>query len=291
MSTELALSCWRGVRRLAGDAGRVHLTGGEPFICYNQLCEILRQARHENLGGLQKIETNAYWCTDTGLVRERLTELDELGLTKLQISTDIYHQQHIPIERVKLAAKIATEVLGEDRVQVRWRDFLENPVIVGDLSPDQQVQAYQHALTRHRERMQGRAAMELTTYLTKKNYNEIAENICGSGLLGAAHVHIDGAGRIFIGTCIGIIAGQISKGPIKDLDQFWKEFDIHNHPVLSILVKLGPAGLVQVARQAGFEPHYGYVDKCQLCFEVRRFLFEKKWYNGLLGPALCYGLP
>ncbi len=290
MSTEMALSCWRGVRRLAGDAGQVHLTGGEPFICYSRLCEILRQAQRENLGGLQKIETNAYWCTDAGLVRERMAELKEIGLTKLQISTDVYHQQYIPIENVRMAAEIATEVLGEKRVQIRWRDFFNNPHKVVDLPPNEQAQSFRDAFVQHPERMLGRAAVELVSLLPPKDYDEIADSVCSWGLLGAGHVHIDGSGHIFIGTCIGIIAGDIASGSIVQLDQFWRDFDIRRHPVLSILAERGPAGLVEVAREADFMPNRTYASKCHLCFEVRRFLYQKKRYNDLLGPAICYGL-
>ena len=115
MTIDLALECWRGIRRLAGGRGRVHITGGEPFGDYDRLTGLLRAAQAEGLSGLEKVETNAYWCTDEKLTRDRLEELKSLGMSKLQISTDIYHQQFVPIDRVRLAARVARQILEPNR--------------------------------------------------------------------------------------------------------------------------------------------------------------------------------
>ena len=353
MTIDLALECWRGIRRLAGDRGRVHITGGEPFGDYDRLTGLLRAAQAEGLSGLEKVETNAYWCTDEKLTRDRLEELKSLGMSKLQISTDIYHQQFVPIDRVRLAARVAQEILepnqpshsstaqerppneshscrshanrscgnrsrGNDShahqaetghatdklnhkglpqssiednhhrgLQVRWRDFLADPVLVGSLPPGEQQAAFARTLSNRGERMLGRAAEKLASLMPARPCEQFAADDCRRSLLGAGHVHIDGAANIFLGTCVGIIAANANSTP---LDEAWCRFDYRKNPILSTLVECGPTGLLDHAQRAGYQQLSGYASKCHLCYELRRFLFQRDLYPQHLGPSVCYGL-
>jgi len=287
MSVELALECWRAVRRLAPEKGKVHLTGGEPFGDFGRLKNILQAACEEHLGGLEKIETNAYWCTNEETVRRRLEELKALGLKKLQISTDVYHQEYVPLERVQMVAKVAGEVLGADGVQIRWRDFLREPVLVEAMSPDQRADAFRAAFAKRPERLLGRAAEELASLFPSRDYDCFAEYNCTRSFLGARHVHVDGAGNVFSGTCVGIIVGNVVTGP--KLDELWPKFDYREHPIISILAQKGPYGLAELAQKAGYQVLTGYADKCHLCYEVRKFLHQRGKYRAFLGPAVCYG--
>ena len=291
MSVEQALEHWRALIRLAGDRAKVHLTGGEPFADYQRLKAILQAAGAENLPGLEKIETNAYWCTDEDTVRRRLRELRELGLRRLQISTDIYHQQFVPIERVRLAARVAAEVLGppeadERPVQIRWEDFAANPVLVAAMDETARLRAFRETLQRRGERMLGRAAEELADLLPQRPYQDYQDCNCRGSFLGARHVHIDGAANICSGTCVGII---LARGSDKPLDQIWRSFDYREHPIISVLVEKGPVGLLQSALEAGYQPRAGYASKCHLCYHLRTYLYPANRYPLCLGPAVCYG--
>ncbi len=289
MSVELALACWRSVISLAGLRGKVHLTGGEPFGDYPRLREIMRQAHKEKLPGLEKVETNAYWCTDASRVRERLLELKELGLTKLQISADIYHQEYVPLERVRLARDIAIKTLGVDAVQVRWRDYVDNPVLVAEMDEPERLAAYAAELSKRKERLVGRAAKHLAPLLSDKPATEFAGQNCCRGLLGSAHVHIDGMGNVFIGTCVGIIAGKVGLQPETSLEHLWRHFDMDEHPVLTILRHSGPAGLLEEATKYGYRPLPEYASKCHMCYHVRHFLRKIEPYCHYLGPGVCHG--
>ena len=289
MSVELALTCWRGVRELAGQRGKVHITGGEPFGNYERLKTILQVACEERLGGLEKIETNAYWCTDDKLVRRRLAELKEFGLTKLQVSTDVYHQEYIPLERVERAVRIAREVLGETGIQVRWRDFLAEPVLVASMSGSQRAAAFSAALAKRRERLLGRAAEELVNLFPLRNYENFAEDNCYKALLGAHHVHIDGKGNVFCGTCLGIVAGLADLKKGASLAEIWQRFDYRENPIFSVLAEYGPVGLLEQALKLGYRARVGYAGKCHLCYDIRRFLFIKGAYREILTPGVCYG--
>lgn len=81
------------------------LTGGEPF--YNT--DILKKASTfgETRGLLVSAVTNAFWATTQ---KEAVRILKELPAIKmLAISTDVYHQESIPFERVKNAVWAAKE--------------------------------------------------------------------------------------------------------------------------------------------------------------------------------------
>jgi len=290
MSVEDALDHWAAIRRLGGERGKVHLTGGEPFGDFERLERILQGACEKRLGGLEKIETNAFWCSNEKLVRERLERLKELGLERLQISTDVYHQEYVPMERVELAFRVAREVLGADGVQVRWRDFYENPVLVGGMDDPGRSEQFLAAYKKRRERLLGRAAAELANLFPLRDYENFADNNCVKSFLGARHVHVDGAGNVFSGTCIGIVVGQVRPREAVALDELWRGFDYRKHPIISVLVDQGPVGLLSIAEELGYVGGRGYASKCHLCYELRRFLYEKGVPGQQLGPGGCYGL-
>jgi len=289
MSVELAVSIMQGVKRLAGDRAKVHITGGEPFVDYERLENILEAVVDQDVARLEKIETNAYWCTSEKLVRSRLSRLKELGLTRLQISTDIYHQQYIPLEQVRLAVAVAGEVLGEKSVQVRWREFLSSPILADPMSGIERRAAFAGELKKRPERLIGRAAEELAGLFPSRSYRDFAELNCSKTLLGAKHVHVDGTGNVFSGTCIGIVVGKVDLTTQNSLEALWKRCDYRQHPIFSILIKNGPVGLLPLAEPLGYKKLKGYATKCHLCYDIRRFLHRKQKFPDYLGPSVCYG--
>ncbi len=99
MSLDQVRDCLRQLRQLGCTGAALHFAGGEPFYDYELLIDSFKAARDERLLPLGKLETNAFWCTDDDLVRQRLTEIRDLGLIELLISSDVFHQEFIPIER------------------------------------------------------------------------------------------------------------------------------------------------------------------------------------------------
>ena len=63
MPVDMAVSVWQSLRVLAGDSAKVHLTGGEPFLCWEHLVEILRTDQQQHLGPADMVETNGFWAT------------------------------------------------------------------------------------------------------------------------------------------------------------------------------------------------------------------------------------
>ena len=222
MGVSTAVRLWRGLDEHAAAHGktmRVHLAGGEPFHDWVRLVAVIRAARDAGQTSLEKIETNAFWATDDGLTRARLELLDALGLERLAVSTDVFHQEYVPFERVQRCVAIARNVLGRGRVSVRRWDFFQNPVDVPALTPAEKRRVFLAALKRHPERLTGRAAMQLAPLLPGQPAATFAGQCCASEILHSRHVHIDPYGNIFPGTCAGIILGRA--GP-KSVEEVWR---------------------------------------------------------------------
>lgn len=291
MRSEDALTLWRGLDRHAARHGlnmRIHLAGGEPFEDWPLLLSVVRAARDAGLSPLEKIETNAGWAESDGLTRSRLEQLDALGMGKLTVSTDVYHQQFIPFERVRRCVEIARQVLGPRRVRVRWWDFYQNPIDTRKLSPAERRRAFRQALQRHQDRLTGRAAEELTGLLPRRPAEYYHNLRCGKELLLSRHVHIDPYGNVFPGVCNGIIIGNALRETPEEL---WTRMtrDWRNHPILSATVAGGSFELMRRAMRLGYRPlPDGYAGKCHLCHDVRRFLFEQGLCPEGVGPEECY---
>ena len=290
----LAVRWWQELNELAHSQGkrlRVHLSGGEPFGNWPLLREIAVRAREKGLtadGGFQKVETNAYWATDAGIVRDRLSELDRLGMQKLAVSADPYHQQFVAPEHVRLCVETAGEVLGPSRVQVRWLDWYQNMQDLRSTTPSQRNEVFRAAFDRHRERLTGRAARTIGSLLPPNTAASFAGEMCDQSILGSRHIHIDPCGNVFPGTCAGITLGNACN---RSLGEIWTEVtrQYHLNPLLCTLIEGGPHVLLRYAELLGFAPRpAGYASKCHLCSHVRQFLFENRLFESRLGPRQCY---
>jgi len=285
MPIDMALSAWGSLKTLAGENAKIHLTGGEPFLYWQHLVQILEQAKKQNLGKVDLIETNGFWATNEKITRERLRTLDKLRMERLKISTDPFHQEYIDIEPVRQLAQVASDILGPNRVLVRWRKYLENPVEMKSLSPSQRKGQYIRAINDYPCRFTGRAAGKLAELVASAPVESLAEKTCKSDFLAAKGVHIDPFGNVFSGTCSGIIMGNINKTPLEDI---WKQFHPPQNEFIKTLFNLGPFGMLDKATKSGYKKAKAYADKCHLCTSVRQFFFENSIEESVIGPAECY---
>ena len=332
MSVESAVAFWHGLVAASPTGCRVHLTGGEPFGDWLRLVEVCRQAYREGLsspggkGPLEKIETNAFWATDEGEVRDRLAALDGAGLRLLRISADPYHQQFVPIERCRLLARVAEDVLGAHRVQVRWRDWLAEGQDTGALDEHDRRKLFAAYAAQNRDHWNGRAGEMLAEMVggagavasagavaavsaatshvvanaatTAPNAGtapapliplaSFADSPCSGRLLRSRHVHVDAQGRLTPGTCAGILLGDATGG----IEAAWRKLvdDHDRRPIVGTLARQGPWGLVPLAEPHGYVPLPGYLGACHLCWHVRRHLATRGLYADELGPSWFYAV-
>jgi len=289
-----AVRWWRELGELARSRGKtmkIHLSGGEPFGNWPLLREVAERAHAEGLttnGAFQKVETNGFWASDEHVVAERLSVLDKLGMGKLAVSADPYHQEFVDPQCVRRCVETARRVLGPDRVQVRWAEWLGRMQDLRDIPPPQRDEVFRRAYETHKDRLTGRASVSLAGLLETRPASRLAGEDCRHSILAARHVHIDPYGNVFPGTCAGIILGNAKQTPIAEIFQQATEKHFTN-PVLCALVNGGPGLLLRYAQLLGFEPQLaGYAAKCHLCAEIRRFLFERHVFEARLGPRQVY---
>jgi hypothetical protein len=303
-----AVALWRGLDELAAAAGktmRIHLAGGEPFGDWPRLVCIIRAARDAGLTRLEKVETNAFWASDDDLTRARLELLDALGMEKLVVSSDVYHQEYVPFDNVRRCVETARRVLGRGRVRVRWWDFYNDPTSLRGASEPEKAAAYEAAFRRHGERLTGRAAQRLAALLPRQPAAHYAGENCAAEVLQGRHVHIDPYGNVFPGTCSGIILGNAlrpteaggasstpeARAARPGIAAVWDALvhDWPRHPVVSAVVAGGSHELMRRAMALGYrELPGGYAGKCHLCTHVRQFLVERGHWPEFVGPAECY---
>ncbi|MGA2091939.1 MAG: radical SAM protein [Sedimentisphaerales bacterium] len=293
MPVEMALNCWRSLKELAGDDAKIHITGGEPFLYWERLVEILQEANKNNLGIVDMIETNGFWATDEKIIKDRLKTLDRLGMNRLKISCDPFHQEYVDIELVRRLAQIAKELLGDTRVLVRWEKYLVNPVAMKNISDTERERRYADALKDYPCRFTGRAGGQIAELFAKDTVGQIPKLNCRDAFLGAKGVHIDPFGNVFSGTCSGIIVGNVTK---TNLDEIWQKWQPDNDKVIERLFQAGPVGLLDEAVRVGYKlferyagkPAKQWAGKCHLCTNIRQFFFSKGLYKSTIGPAECY---
>lgn len=81
----------------------VAFTGGEPFLYYDRLIDLVRYAKQK--GFSPTVVTNGFWAISDEIVEERIRELVDSGLTKLNISYDNYHKKYIAQENINRIVK------------------------------------------------------------------------------------------------------------------------------------------------------------------------------------------
>jgi organic radical activating enzyme len=285
MPIDTALSSWQSMKILAGDAAKIHITGGEPFLYWDHLLQILEEANKRKLGKVDLIETNGFWAISEETIKQRLKVLDALGMLRLKISTDPFHQEYVDMEPVRLLVDIAIETLGSDRVLVRWQKYLENPVKMMGLSAAELKQQYIRAMNDYRCRVTGRAGRELAELVTHTPTIALASMNCKSDYFGAKGVHIDPFGNVFSSTCSGIIIGNVNEKP---LEEIWKQFHPTKNNFINTLFEFGPVGLLDKASKLGYKAAETYASKCHLCTSIRQFYSENGLEKAIIGPKECY---
>jgi hypothetical protein len=119
-----------------GEELNFDLTGGEPFVDFDLLVEVVGFGAR--LGGGVSCVTNAFWARTDDITRDKLTVLRDAGLTALSVSVSRFHQEYVPLERPRRVLAVANE-LG------LWTE-LKGAVVRGDLQPGAVLDQWKGAL-------------------------------------------------------------------------------------------------------------------------------------------------
>jgi MoaA/NifB/PqqE/SkfB family radical SAM enzyme len=116
-SSDLAVI--EGLIAAAAASQRVTLigfTGGEPFLELSRLVRLTALAVGHGLKA--GVTTNGYWGTTAAAAAARLSKLP--GLTVLAVSTDQFHQQFVPVHRVRNIIRACSQVGVRCHVRVSF---------------------------------------------------------------------------------------------------------------------------------------------------------------------------
>jgi len=261
--------------------------GGEPFLYYDYLEHIIKKAKE--LGIPQRgVITNSFWAKDEKIAKKKLRRLKDCGLTAITFSADFFHQEFVPLENVRNALKSATEI-GFDNIFV-------DSYFVNDVSSYNYFNQFTNRNLEILEEIEGvefhrfpmsveGRGITLAEYITLKT--DIPSGNCpvpywiDGNFENPETIEIDCENNVTL--CPGICIGNTN---IKSLTKIIQDYDVDNHPVLSIIWKEGPIGLLKIAKEEGFQEINQYANECHLCYELRKFL--QPIYSYSLAPKECY---
>ncbi|MEM2341969.1 MAG: radical SAM protein [Candidatus Bathyarchaeia archaeon] len=272
----------KGFNRVGVNLG-LHLTGGEPFLNFNLLFELVKLANKYEIPSLF-VETNCFWCTNDEITEERLFKLKEVGLNGILISVNPFVIEYVPFERIERAVNISRRI------------FKENTIIYQELFFDQlkmvglkETLSFEDYLAVMREKdplglylglsypsmlLMGRIPYKIgylyKKYPAKKFFNES----CLKELTRDWHIHVDNYCNYISGYCAGISLGEARK--LEKLCQDGMELD--DHPIIEKLVS--SRGIGKLFEYASSEYGYrerreGYISKCHLCLDIRKYIVEE----------------
>ena len=101
------------------DIKTVMTFGGEPLLHREAVYSIMSVANELNVAKRQLI-TNGYFSADEAEICETAKRLAECGVNDLLLSVDAFHQETLPLERVKVFAKEAKQHGLPIRLQPAW---------------------------------------------------------------------------------------------------------------------------------------------------------------------------
>jgi hypothetical protein len=253
----------------------IHVGGGEPFLNVEGLQMVLHVAQRTKMG-ITYVETNSSWCQDEDDAVELLAVLKQQGLSTLLVSISPFHNAYIPFSKVKAVAGACR------RAGISVFPWISDFYSEIDAFDDQKT----HEMTEYEKRfgpgylkklpsrywihLGGRALKTFETVFEKKNVKAIL-SMHKSGceeLQDVSHFHLDLFGNYVPGLCSGLAIQRQDLG---------RPIDSNRYPFLSVLFRSGVRGLFDMASgQYGFYPSDGYISKCHLCYDIRRFLVLKK---------------
>jgi hypothetical protein len=267
----------------------VHIAGGEAMMEWDTVLAICQEADRRNARP-HFIETNASWCTSDEVARRRLADLAAAGVRGLYISADPYHFAFVPVDRYLRCREAALAQFGEPNVAAAplTREQARELRRAGR-DPERLAEVVRAGTPR----MVGRAGEGLARHLPFREIDELADDemwhdrptgmSCAQEFSPATmwEIHLDPYGHLQ--TCCGVILGNVEHTPLSTL--LATDFGADN-PILNAVRAEGPVALLRMAEARGYQ-RGRYVQKCHLCWQVRKFL--RPYFPSILGPDEIYG--
>ncbi len=189
------------------------------------------------------------------------------------ISVNPFILGQIPFERTERAVKISREVFGANAIvyqETFYRQFRKLK-INGTLPFEQYLRKEPSGLAYTELLPMGRAVESLAYLYKKYPAKQFFGKSCEEELTRGWHVHIDNYCNYMRGYCAGI-----SLGDGRELGSLCRGIDLNERPILEALVTdLSRLLEFAVTKFDYKERLQGYVSKCHLCIDVRRYIAQQ----------------
>jgi len=251
----------------------LHFTGGEPFLNFGLLTEMVRTARRLGIPSTF-VETSCFWCVDDETTRRRLEELKDAGLSGILVSVNPFILEKVPFERTERCVNISEGVFSGSVIiyqeffyEVFRRLGLRNTLPFKEFlrRAGGDILSYVEMLP------MGRAVYTLGHFYRRYPASQFFGESCTGELTRGWHIHVDNYCNYMAGYC-----GGISLGDAKDLDLLLQGVDLEHKPILEALVtdleRLYDFGVTRFSYK---ELSEGYISKCHLCLDVRRHIAQQ----------------
>lgn len=251
------------------------VTGGEPMLHPSLVKKIISESSRLSFPQTW-LFTNGFWANNASKAHETVEKLRGLGLTKMFLSVDFFHQSYVPIEFVKNAIEASLKSSLEVDIDSRFLGNTEeenkfNSATHGYLASLRDLLMYVGVM-KAQPMFVGRAADSLAKHARFWPLSEIMKEKCpgawaGGTLDDPSGVDVDELG--FVSVCPGLSIGNALDG---SLGKIVAEYDYRDFDVIAALCEDGLQGLLSLASTHGYVPKGAYVSACHLCYETRKFL-------------------
>jgi sulfatase maturation enzyme AslB (radical SAM superfamily) len=245
--------------------------GGEPLLYPKVVYAIHREATRLGIPSRQVI-TNGYWSKDPQKTREIAQSLAQAGVNNIAFSVDAFHQEHVPLEQVKLTASALVDAGIPKMV---W-----NPCWLVSEDDDNEYNRTTRAILEELREFpikssegnvmepNGKARIHLKDYFHKGftwphdscqdiPYMDRVDNI--------RSICVEPNGDIPL--CPAFMLGNAAQQNILDM---LEHYDPYADPKMAWIMEKGIEGVMQKAQTSGIELNEeGYYSICDLCTSVR----------------------
>ncbi len=255
----------------------VHIGGGEPLLRPDRLTAVLGTARTAGVA-IDYVETNSAWFVDADGAAEMLKKLRGAGVHTLLVSISPFHNAHIPFSRVlgviDACRRVGMGVFPWVNAFVRDLDRLGDGAChsMAEFESAFGPGYLKRIPDRYWIHLGGRALSTFRSVYPLHPAETIMEKSprsCHRALTDTTHFHIDLYGNYIPGLCAGLAI---------DMADLGRPLPRGQYPLLDVLAAAGIRGLYDLAvRTGGYRPQRdGYLSHCDLCTEIRRFLFGRR---------------
>jgi len=262
----------------------LHLTGGEPFINFPLLLEAVKLTKKYEIPFF--VETNCYWAKNEEVAEEKLKKIKEGGLNSIMLSYSVFYLNKVPVENFEIAMKKSFEIFGMENVSFYTIDayrIIKEKGIRGTMNFEDCLKIIgQEKFINFLKNYivpKGKFLYTLENWFVKFKAEKFKGANCIGEFLNPYHIHIDLYGNYITSFCSGITPGkfeEVLKNGINTGDK------ILNFLMTDIY------DLLLWAESYGYKRKDGYINKCHLCLDIRKFLIENKFKFDSLKPEEFY---